>query len=155
MSRLNHGAIHLRNGDTHDPADLADTLVDQGYKVVQVVDTHGELAVRGGIIDVFPRMAEHPLRIEFFGDEIDGLRRFDPYTQESISRLDDAWIRESGLGVATSNLWDQLDGRPLIHVSDVPLNERLKNRAPCQKFVSRVFYRRRPKTVPPPAANVF
>jgi transcription-repair coupling factor (superfamily II helicase) len=66
---------------------LADRLVDQGFSAVEFVEEPGEFARRGGILDVFPYAGSYPVRIDFFGDEIDGLREFDPQTQRSVSRL--------------------------------------------------------------------
>ena len=66
---------------------LADRLVDQGFSPVEFVEEPGEFARRGGILDVFPYAGTYPVRIDFFGDEIDGLREFDPETQRSVSRL--------------------------------------------------------------------
>jgi len=59
-------------------------LAAGGYRGVGQVTEPGEFAVRGGILDCFPPQASHPVRIEFFGDEIHSLRRFDPETQRSL-----------------------------------------------------------------------
>ncbi|PQJ35008.1 transcription-repair coupling factor [Salinibacter sp. 10B] len=66
---------------------LVERLVDQGFSPVEFVDEPGQLARRGGILDVFPYAGSYPVRVDFFGDEIDGLREFDPETQRSVSRL--------------------------------------------------------------------
>ena len=58
-----------------------------GYERVELVESMGQFAVRGGLVDVFPLVAEEPVRIEFFGDEIDSLRNYDLTTQRSVSRL--------------------------------------------------------------------
>ncbi len=62
-------------------------LFDQGYTPVVEVAGRGEIARRGGIVDVFPPSAELPVRIEFFGDEIDSLRAFDPTDQRSTGEV--------------------------------------------------------------------
>ncbi|MEK6718097.1 MAG: transcription-repair coupling factor, partial [candidate division NC10 bacterium] len=59
-------------------------LTAAGYRAVSQVTEPGEFAVRGGILDCFPPQTPHPVRIEFFGDEIHSLRRFDPETQRSL-----------------------------------------------------------------------
>ncbi len=64
--------------------DLLRALATAGYHGVGQVSEPGEFAVRGGILDCFPPQASHPVRIEFFGDEITSLRRFDPETQRSL-----------------------------------------------------------------------
>jgi transcription-repair coupling factor (superfamily II helicase) len=69
-----------------------ETLVKQlnalGYQRTDTVAEHGEYAVRGSLIDVFPAGAETALRLDFFGDEIDSLRRFDPADQRSTDKAD-------------------------------------------------------------------
>ena len=72
------------------PDELRQTLVDQGYEVVSFVDSPGEIAYRGGILDVFPYTGNYPVRLEFFGDEVDSIREFDPSTQRSVAFLDEA-----------------------------------------------------------------
>ena len=64
--------------------DLLRSLAAAGYRGVGQVSEPGEFAVRGGILDCFPPQASHPVRIEFFGDQITSLRRFDPETQRSL-----------------------------------------------------------------------
>lgn len=94
--------------DQHiDPDSIRETLTDQGYEVVSFVVTPGEVAFRGGIMDVFPFTGTYPVRIEFFGDQIDSIREFDPDTQRSVSFLNEARLvpnisRKSGVS-------DQLD----------------------------------------------
>src|SRR3984885_14833071 len=59
--------VRLVAGDDADPEDVIARLVDIGYSRVEMVSKRGELAVRGGLLDVFPPTEEHPLRVEFFG----------------------------------------------------------------------------------------
>src|SRR6185503_17017976 len=63
-------------------------LLDLGYAPVLEVAGRGEFARRGGIVDVFPPSAPLPVRIEFFGDEIDSLRSFDPTDQRTVDALE-------------------------------------------------------------------
>ncbi len=67
---------------------LANTLVLGGYEPADPVDAHGEFGRRGGILDVFPAGEELPIRIEFIGDTVESIRRFDPGTQRSVETLD-------------------------------------------------------------------
>lgn len=67
---------------------VMDVLQDYDFEHVDFVVEPGQFAVRGGIIDVFSFANEHPFRIEFFGDEVDSLRSFDPVTQLSIHQHD-------------------------------------------------------------------
>jgi transcription-repair coupling factor (superfamily II helicase) len=71
-----------------DPHELANTLVLGGYEPADPVDAHGEFGRRGGILDVFPAGEELPIRIEFIGDTVESIRRFDPGTQRSVETLD-------------------------------------------------------------------
>ena len=75
-------------GDRLDPKDLCLFLEHNGYARVETVMEPGEYAVRGGILDTFPSGAEHPFRLDFFGDELEAIRAFDPATQRSLG--DDA-----------------------------------------------------------------
>src|SRR5580765_8130628 len=64
--------------------DLAEALALAGYESVERADERGQFAVRGGLVDVFPTTGREPLRIEFFGDEIEGIRAFSPFTQRAL-----------------------------------------------------------------------
>ncbi|MEX2398277.1 MAG: transcription-repair coupling factor, partial [Balneolales bacterium] len=77
-------------GQELEPEELMGILGDQNYNRVSFVDEPGEFAPRGGILDVFPFSGNYPIRIEFFGNEIDSLREFDPDSQRSVSFLDSA-----------------------------------------------------------------
>ncbi|HKJ46831.1 MAG TPA: transcription-repair coupling factor [Balneolales bacterium] len=80
--------LKLSKGDQWELEDLEANLLDQGYSRVSFVDNPGEFAQRGGIFDVFPFSGEYPVRLEFFGDEVDSIREFDPDSQRSIAYLD-------------------------------------------------------------------
>lgn len=82
-------SIKLTKGETISPEKLSETLTDQGYHSDRFVGAPGEFAVRGGIFDIFPYSGEYPVRLEFFGDEIDTIREFDPDSQRSISFLNE------------------------------------------------------------------
>jgi transcription-repair coupling factor (superfamily II helicase) len=81
-------SAEIKPGVDLDPHDLANTLVMGGYEAADPVDAHGEFARRGGIFDVFPAGEELPIRIEFVGNTIESIRRFDPGTQRSVETLD-------------------------------------------------------------------
>ncbi|TIC87556.1 transcription-repair coupling factor [Nocardioides sp. GY 10113] len=66
-------------------------LVDAAYSRVDLVEKRGEFAVRGGIVDVFPPTEEHPLRVEFWGDEVEEIRSFAVADQRTIASLDRLW----------------------------------------------------------------
>src|SRR5580693_5756038 len=75
--------VRLTAGADADPEDVITRLVEIGYARVEMVSKRGELAVRGGLLDVFPPTEEHPLRIEFFGDTVEEVRVFKVADQRS------------------------------------------------------------------------
>jgi transcription-repair coupling factor (superfamily II helicase) len=75
--------VRLNVGDEADPEDVIGRLTEIGYARVELVTKRGELAVRGGLLDVFPPTEEHPLRIEFFGDTVEEVRVFKVADQRS------------------------------------------------------------------------
>jgi transcription-repair coupling factor (superfamily II helicase) len=80
----------LQRGDKINPLDLIEWLEEQGYDPEAQVTQKGEIALRGDILDVWPLTSPWPARFEFFGDELESLRHFDPLTQisrEEISRI--------------------------------------------------------------------
>ena len=79
--RLAASALRIRPGDRLDPDTLCRHLTETGYAQVDTVESAGQYARRGGILDVYPNAATPPVRMEFFGDEIDRLCHFDPLTQ--------------------------------------------------------------------------
>ena len=80
--------VRLAAGDDADTDDVITRLVDIGYARVEMVSKRGELAVRGGLIDVFPPTEEHPLRIEFFGDTVEEIRVFKVADQRSAGNAE-------------------------------------------------------------------
>ena len=78
--------VRLAVGDEYDLDQLARDLVNAAYIRVDLVERRGEFAVRGGIVDVFPPTEEHPVRIDFFGDEIEEIRYFTVADQRSSRR---------------------------------------------------------------------
>ena len=79
--------VSVSVGDTVDPRDLMRALSEAGYERTAEIEGPGQFASRGDILDVFPPQAENPYRIEFFGDDVDQMRLFDPLTQRSIEQV--------------------------------------------------------------------
>ena len=94
MSRTDFERLSLtvHTGDVLEREQLLVRLVQLGYEAADEVETRGQFSARGGIVDVFPLNAEHPLRIEFFDDEIDSLREFDVTTKRSLHNVGEAII---------------------------------------------------------------
>ncbi|HEM5314042.1 TPA: transcription-repair coupling factor [Streptococcus suis] len=84
--------IQLEVGQEIEVDKLVKNLVNIGYKKVSRVLTQGEFSQRGDILDIFDMQSETPYRIEFFGDEIDGIRIFDVDSQKSLENLDEIAI---------------------------------------------------------------
>jgi transcription-repair coupling factor (superfamily II helicase) len=78
-------ALRLKTGEEHMPDMLVEHLLQVGYTRVDVVEMPGQVTVRGGILDVYGPEMERPVRVDFFGDEIESIRRFDPETQRSTT----------------------------------------------------------------------
>jgi transcription-repair coupling factor (superfamily II helicase) len=86
------GSLVLRVGDEPGIDGLSDRLALAGYERVERVDERGQFAVRGGIVDVFPSTGREPLRVELFGDEIEQVRAFSPFTQRALHPADNAVV---------------------------------------------------------------
>src|ERR1700720_472636 len=82
----------IRRGESFDLEALLAHLNPVGYTSTDVVEMPGQYAVRGGILDVYSPEADRPLRIEFFGDEADSIRKFDPASQRSSTPVDEALL---------------------------------------------------------------
>jgi transcription-repair coupling factor (superfamily II helicase) len=85
-------ARSVRRGEGFDPEQLVRHLNTVGYNATDVVEMPGEYTLRGGILDVYSPEADRPVRIEFFGDEPESIRKFDPETQRSSTPLDEALL---------------------------------------------------------------
>lgn len=84
--------LHLMPGEAIDLEKLQKQLVEMGYEKEYQVETIGQYALRGGILDIFPLTEELPARIELWGDEIDTIRSFDVESQKSIENLEELVI---------------------------------------------------------------
>jgi len=82
----------IHRGESLDTGALLAHLNTVGYNPADVVEMPGQYALRGGILDVYSPEAERPVRIEFFGDEVDSIRRFDPASQRSSNPVDEALL---------------------------------------------------------------
>jgi transcription-repair coupling factor (superfamily II helicase) len=108
----------LQRGDKVNPLDLIEWLEEQGYEPEAQVTQKGEIALRGGILDVWPLTSPWPARLEFFGDELESLRHFDPFTQISRAETLNVTIPPAGeLGIlkreqVTGDKWQEFPTAP-------------------------------------------
>lgn len=93
--------LDVRPGMTLDPRHLLQQLMEMGYEMAVEVEEPGQVTHRGGIVDVFAPALERPVRIEFWGDEIDSIRTFDPETQRSLNPVDVALVGPAREALAT------------------------------------------------------
>lgn len=131
QSFLNQNALILKPNQTLDVDSFRQQLQQAGYYCVNTVLEHGEFAVRGAIIDLYPMGSSLPYRIELFDDEIDSLRLFDPETQLTVEKIDKIQVlpaREFPLNEASIALFrrafrTEFTGNP----SQCPLYESITN----------------------------
>ncbi|MFM2234291.1 MAG: transcription-repair coupling factor, partial [Actinomycetota bacterium] len=102
--------LALNVGDSIDLTEAVTKLVEIGYERVEMVERRGHIAVRGGILDVFVPGHEHPLRIEFFGDDVEEIRNFSVADQRSLE-------------VAPNGLWAPACYEPFLNEEFEPVGK--------------------------------
>ncbi len=108
--------IRIAPGEEVSLEQLAESLALAGYERVDRADERGQFAVRGGLVDVFPTTGREPLRIEFWGDEIEQMRAFSPFTQRALHPVDAATIypaAERRLDLVETTLADEDEPIPV------------------------------------------
>ncbi|MBR5936054.1 MAG: transcription-repair coupling factor [Bacteroidaceae bacterium] len=121
---LEDRSVQLSVGQTIDRDELQERLFNLGFERVDYVYEPGQYALRGSILDVFSFSSEYPLRIDFFGDDIDSIRQFSVETQLSTDKRDSVVIvpdMNSGAGVEQVSLLDFLPQDTLLAVKDMLL----------------------------------
>ncbi|MES2121322.1 MAG: transcription-repair coupling factor [Chlamydiota bacterium] len=120
LKPLNH---KWKVGDEIPFSSLPEFLVKLGYRQMPVVADKGEYALRGGILDLFPPGAATPYRLEFFGDEIEQIRFFDPISQKSQGKLEEILLTPAQetllLGKEPSTLLDYLGPETIVIFNDL------------------------------------
>src|SRR5215212_2962356 len=107
-ARLLEAGASLQRDEDCPPEDLVEVLLASGYVREDPVGAVGEFSMRGGILDVWSPGERSPVRVEFFGDTVDSIRRFDPETQLSIEQLQSTEVvpmREIAVGRDDFRLW--------------------------------------------------
>ncbi len=104
-------AVTLKRGEEIDVEALTSHLASVGYTQMDLVEMPGQFTRRGGILDVYSPESDRPVRIEFFGDEIETIRKFDPETQRSQTSLDEALLLPLTETPVTERLLAAVHGR--------------------------------------------
>jgi transcription-repair coupling factor (superfamily II helicase) len=108
--------VRLTRTGSRDLDALVEELALAGYERVERVEERGQIAVRGGLVDIFPSTGREPLRVEFFGDDIEQIRAFSPFTQRALHPVADASIYPARERVVGSGLdGDDTARVPLLH----------------------------------------
>ncbi len=85
---LHARSLNIETGQQIEIDQFRNRLVQNGYRLVSQVIEHGDIAMRGSLLDIYPMGTRHPFRIDLFGKEIDSIRIFDPETQRSVEKVD-------------------------------------------------------------------
>ena len=128
--------FRLRIGDELPLSDFVDYCLQWGYRRVPLVEEKGEISVRGGIVDLFPPLARHPLRVEFLGDSIETMRSFDPASQRSLDTCEESMVLPmrffsvARLQAAWRTIEEALDAGDIPHREQQRIIENLKSGLP-------------------------
>ena len=113
--------IKLSKGQSFDINELASKLYDIGYRREVITNTTGDMSLRGYVIDIFPIGETNPIRIEFWGDEVDSIRVFDVDTQLTISNIDDIIIKPNNNIIINNdmdvNAYESIDSSKVTNIS--------------------------------------
>jgi transcription-repair coupling factor (superfamily II helicase) len=110
--------FHINKSKEYPFEDLISGLVTAGYERCDVVEDVGHLAVRGGIIDIYPWTNDDPVRIEFFGNEVESIRTFNVVSQRSIEEIDQISILPRQEGDQLVSLFEYLDNKAVFAIED-------------------------------------
>jgi len=113
--------FHINKSKEHHFEDLISGLVAAGYERCDVVEDVGHLAVRGGIIDIYPWTNDDPVRIEFFGNVVESIRTFNVVSQRSIEEIDQISILPRQEGDQLVSLFEYLDNKAVFAIEDYTL----------------------------------
>ncbi len=149
-SEINNDARLLQTGHNYNREEITHWLVDGGFTGTPVIELPGEFSIRGHVLDIFPLDCREPIRIEFFGDEIESIRSFDATTQRSLETIDKFELsrlrfRETMNGSFIDHL--PKDTLILFHETDQIVTE-------AQKFVQLNIEERGPSSTSAPVAEI-
>ena len=110
--------FHLGKSEEHNFDNLISEFVSAGYERCEVVEDVGQLAIRGGIIDIYPWTSDDPVRIEFFGNQVESIRTFNVVSQRSIEEIDTISILPQYDDDRLVSLFEYLDDHVVIGMED-------------------------------------
>jgi len=113
--------LRIATGDQTSIEQVLERLVALGYERTAQVEERGEVAVRGGLIDLYPSTADLPIRIEFFGDEVESVRAFSPFTQRTIRPLERVLVWAAAEPVGDQALVGPLDDARVLGAAMIRL----------------------------------
>ncbi|MEW6571049.1 MAG: transcription-repair coupling factor [Nitrospirota bacterium] len=117
--------IHVKKAMESSRGDIEKRLSENGYKNVPLVTETGEFSRRGWIIDIFPTTSEKPIRLEFFGDEVENIRMFDIETQRSYADISEFSIYPAVDPVYGISLFELMRGKRFFFSESIPERENL------------------------------
>ncbi|MEP6663575.1 MAG: DEAD/DEAH box helicase, partial [Verrucomicrobiota bacterium] len=136
----------LARGDKIEPLDLIEWLEEQGYEPEAQVSQRGEISLRGGIVDLWPLTNPWPVRLDFFGNKLESLRHFDPFTQISKEEIASVIVppggelgilkREQERRVHAASTFDEKEASDKVLPSDHSEVKRPEGRAPLTTLLS-------------------
>ena len=132
------GVIGFEEGMTIEPDEVMERLLQAGYTREDVVESRGQCAKRGGIIDVFPVGRAAALRLEFFDNELDSMRDFDPLSQRSTDRVKKVWIMPANETLLTADE-ARAAGQRLLNALDDQVARTRSGGAPAPETVQDQF----------------
>ncbi len=124
LDQFQNNSLELRLNQESSLEEISTQLASMGYERVSLVETEGQWSRRGDIIDIFPVATELPVRLEWFGDELEKMREFDPANQRSLDAIEHLLLTPTGWGAFAEHelncsLADYLPAQTLMTVDDL------------------------------------
>ncbi|MEG4914983.1 transcription-repair coupling factor [Microcoleus sp. B7-D4] len=129
--------LTLKRGAVQDSKILDRQLVSMGYDRVTLVEMEGQWSRRGDIVDVFPVAAEFPVRLEWFGDDLEQIREFDPSSQRSLDKVDRLVLTPTNFNTIIKAVLSEKKVDEINHIGSVDTENEPENEA--EKFVRRLL----------------
>ncbi|MEG4304009.1 transcription-repair coupling factor [Microcoleus sp. D3_18a_C4] len=129
--------LTLKRGAVQDSKILDRQLVSMGYDRVTLVEMEGQWSRRGDIVDVFPVAAELPVRLEWFGDDLEQIREFDPSSQRSLDKVDRLVLTPTNFNTIIKAVLSEKKVDEINHLGSVDTENEPENEA--EKFVRRLL----------------